>query len=221
MKRILLFALVIGLFAVQADAGPYYNLDKTTALGFTTYTDVDGLMPGTDKVGSLGIYDSTGFVSGYNSGAYGTMSGQVGFVAGPYENFGYGGDDLVTSEISYGGNPGLIGLGYDGVRSYFQNDNDDKWSYELFFFVGATEYKSGFVEVDGSGGHAYLLAGSGLNLDLSTISDIGIRVQGKIVGGDYPSGNDSAHVSVVPVPGAILLGILGLSAAGLKFRKFA
>ena len=30
-----------------------------------------------------------------------------------------------------------------------------------------------------------------------------------------------AESSVVPVPGAVLLGILGLSAAGIKLRKFA
>ena len=32
---------------------------------------------------------------------------------------------------------------------------------------------------------------------------------------------DNVDVSVVPVPGAVLLGILGLGVAGLKLRKFA
>jgi hypothetical protein len=45
-------------------------------------------------------------------------------------------------------------------------------------------------------------------LDLPTISNqTGAQLQGQIV-------------SPVPIPGAILLGILGLSAAGLKLRKF-
>jgi trimeric autotransporter adhesin len=47
----------------------------------------------------------------------------------------------------------------------------------------------------------------------------------------YPSGDstlvnfgvdvDAAQVPVVPLPGAVLLGMLGLGAAGLKLRKFA
>ena len=40
---------------------------------------------------------------------------------------------------------------------------------------------------------------------------------------DYPGhiGVDNLTVSPVPVPGAILLGLLGLGAAGLKLRKYA
>ena len=37
----------------------------------------------------------------------------------------------------------------------------------------------------------------------------------------YPSWGVFSDVSVVPVPGAVLLGILGLSAAGWKLRKYA
>jgi hypothetical protein len=32
---------------------------------------------------------------------------------------------------------------------------------------------------------------------------------------------ETSTLTVVPVPGAILLGILGLSVAGVKLRKFA
>ena len=37
----------------------------------------------------------------------------------------------------------------------------------------------------------------------------------------YPSWGEFSDVSVVPVPGAVLLGMLGLSVAGIKLRKFA
>lgn len=49
----------------------------------------------------------------------------------------------------------------------------------------------------------------------------------RLVGiGGPPSGWDPGYLdpialAVVPVPGAVLLGVLGLSAAGLKLRKFA
>jgi hypothetical protein len=39
--------------------------------------------------------------------------------------------------------------------------------------------------------------------------------------GAYPSWGTFGDVSVVPVPGAVLLGILGLGAAGIKLRKHA
>jgi hypothetical protein len=39
--------------------------------------------------------------------------------------------------------------------------------------------------------------------------------------GAYTSRSGSADASVVPVPGAVLLGILGLGAVGVKLRKFA
>jgi len=39
--------------------------------------------------------------------------------------------------------------------------------------------------------------------------------------GDFNVTGGSLDATIVPVPGAILLGILGLSAAGIKLRKFA
>lgn len=40
-------------------------------------------------------------------------------------------------------------------------------------------------------------------------------------GGVVNTGIDNVQVGVVPVPGAVLLGLLGLSAAGMKLRKYA
>jgi len=222
MRRSILFILVFGLFAAHANAA-LWELDKPTALGFTTYTDFDG--GGGDTIGSLGVYDkSIGYVSGTNFGAYGVpFTNEVGFVGGPIVDLDGGGDDLVTAEISYGGDPGLTGSGYDGIAAYIANDNDDIWAYQLFYIIGATEYSSGaFVEVGPAGGHAYLSTGAPGGeggLDLADIDDIGFRVQGDIKGGAYPSGGDTFHASVVPVPAAVWLGMLGLSAAGLRLRK--
>ena len=54
------------------------------------------------------------------------------------------------------------------------------------------------------------------------ITNIGLQIGSNMGSGDYemPSGT-SFDVNVVPVPGAVLLGILGLSVAGIKLRKFA
>ena len=133
------------------------------------------------------------------------------------------GDDLVEAEISYGSNPGLSGLNYDGITAYFQNDNNSTWSVRLFFDIGNTRYWSTVAALDGFGGSTYLTAGNfGGTLDLSTITDIGFRVSAIMDGsGTNPSSPDAFHISVVPVPAAVLLGILGLGVAGLKLRKYA
>jgi hypothetical protein len=53
------------------------------------------------------------------------------------------------------------------------------------------------------------------------ISNIGFKIGTNMGSGDYemPSGT-AFDVDVVPLPGAVLLGMLGLSAAGMKLRKF-
>jgi len=220
MKRIVLFTLLIGLFSVQADAG-LWELDRTTALGFTTYTNIGGAG---DAIGSLNVYDGPGNrVYGTGVTGYPSMSGVVGFTTTTFADGGDA-DTTTTAEISYGGNPGLTGSPYDGITSYFENDNDDIWSVQLFYQIGATEYNSGaYVTLAGLGGSAWLSTGAPMGgLDLSTITDIGFRIQGNMTGlGGNPSNPDSFHVSLVPVPAAVLLGILGLGVVGWKLRKYA
>jgi len=107
--------------------------------------------------------------------------------------------------------------------SYFQNDNDDIWEVQLFYVhTTSGEYASAWTSLAGDGGSAYLSTGGpGTGLDLDDISDIGFRIRGDMLNGDYPSSGDAFHISLVPVPGAVLLGLLGLGAAGWKLRKFA
>ena len=227
MKRFLLFTLVIGLFAVQADAG-MWELDRPTALGFTTYTNLNFTGAG-DSIGLLDVYDGPGneYYDGGGVTGYSVMSGLVGFTTTTFGDAGDAGA-TVRAQISYGGSPGLSGSPYDGISSYFENDNEDKWSVQLFYTdsVDAGLHESAWVELDGPGGSTYLTAsasGNGL-LNLANITNIGFRVEGNMIGQsnpDYPSNPDAFHISLVPVPGAVLLGILGLSVAGIKLRKFA
>lgn len=156
--------------------------------------------------------------------AYGVtpMRGAIGFQGSLRD--GTGGDVSATAEIYADSPTGLSGTGYDGIKAFFANDDDDQWFFELFYVVGGTEYNSGFVGINGSDAGpphtAYLTApfASAGYLDLAQITNIGFRVK---IDFGTDGASDTFHVSVVPVPGAVLLGMLGLSAAGLKLRRLA
>ena len=87
-------------------------------------------------------------------------------------------------------------------------------------YGGGTTANYGFIldgTADGLGGaddfQSFTLAGVFRNLSSVTFS--GIRIN------TTPGGIslDNINAEVVPVPGAVLLGILGLSVAGIKLRK--
>lgn len=210
MKRMLLFLMVVGLFAAQA-SGDVYKLDYGTATQFTS----GAILPGAGDTDTL-TYGP--LLTPPNPYGVPIMSGDVGFQGGLLD--GAGGDTAATVEIFVAGNAGLSGSGYDGITSYFQNDNDDVWSFELFYDDGGGERSSGFVGLAPGGGSAWLTAPAAVagSLNLANITKMGFRVMGDF---GAQGSSDTFHVSLVPVPGAILLGVLGLSVAGIKLRKFA
>jgi hypothetical protein len=219
MKRnILLAILAVGLFAGQAFAD-MWEVDKDTALLFTDYVVTQGSLSN-----SLSVYDSpTSKYFGTGPDMYGPMSGQVGFYGG------LAGDAIpgtAIMEIFFEGALGLDGAGYDGISCYFQNDDQSIWSFQLFYVTAEGEHASAWAELGGLGGSKVLTASAGApgGLDLEDIEKIGFRVMGTDMGGasqGHPSYSDDFHVSIVPVPGAILLGLLGLGAAGVKLRRFS
>jgi len=233
MKRVLLFTLVIGLFAVQANAA-MWELTEPVAKGFTTVTNTndaaDAVGDGTyGLLDDVSIYDDpTTKIYGPGGPNYGSegglMSGAVGFVA-TFVDFS-GDNDAVIAEVSYGGSPGLVGQGFDGITSYFQNDNNSEWTVRLFYSDTSGKYYSSPATTLGpGGGDAYLTVnapGGFTSLDLANITDIGFEISA-VMGGAFPSPSspDAYHLSLVPVPAAVLLGILGLGVAGLKLRKYA
>jgi len=94
-------------------------------------------------------------------------------------------------------NPGLSDI-YDGFELPIANDNDDEWRYQAY--------------VTAEAGTAY-----------STVTGIGLELQWDRLLNEGASGDDY-NVSVVPVPGTLLLVMLGLVATGVtgvKLRRFA
>lgn len=63
--------------------------------------------------------------------------------------------------------------------------------------------------------HSFYTLDFGADRDFSTLQDIGFIIE------TGSSTGDTFHTSVVPVPGAVLLGMLGLGAVGIKLRRFS
>ena len=218
MKRILLFTLVIGLFAVQANAA-MWQLDASTARQFTqlsTNSIAYDLQLVIDNPGTAGstTYVDDGFHG--SPAAYGDiMQLAVGF-AGTASNQAVSGDDpemwigkTFVNEFALG----------DTLLIPIANDNDDSYWYTAWYSTDSL---------------ANIVQGTSLQLGKDTKGSVSVNIPGVVPGGGAlthfgfaleldPSSSfpDNFHTSVVPVPGAVILGILGLGVVGIKLRKYA
>lgn len=206
MKRVLLTVLVVGLLATQASAS-MYTLDRTTAKTFTQQNPVIGglneLYLSIDRPGTLGStinYQANGSWTQYGA----PMTYDVGFV-------GSLGFNEIMQIGKDGDLPGNDGVSMDSFGVAIANDdNNDNWGVRLYM-VGVSYTVPSFTT---------LAPGSGtflsLNFTPGTVTEFGFEV-------DYPAttGSDQFHISVVPIPAALILGLLGMGAAGLRLRRFA
>ena len=223
---IICFAAIC-LSSAPAMADPYM-MNATTAagmrqlsisagdIGFSYYV---GYNPGdlADRV--FGLYSEYGA----------TMNLDVGFTGNLVDNDG---SDSAIAQIGLvnltlpGGVPTYSPLGlsgnFDGFKLPISNDdNNDTWRYQAYVTVGDTltpTYFSGWSTL-ASGTETDLLV-SFSSIDFATVTGIGFNIEWKpsLNGGDL---SDEYHTSVVPIPAAVLLGILGLGVVGIKLRKYA
>lgn len=203
MKRVLFTVLAVGVLASQASAAMYV-LDPSVAHQFTQInapTASNKLQLGIDWPGTA---SGTAFLTNGDfappADVYGvTMQLNVGFV-------GYlGGGQVIT----IGASPTLAG--FDSFGASIANDDDDPWTVQLYAIDGGGTHTSGWIAL-GSNSQTFLTVPS---VDFSTLSGLGFEVKGE----RFPA--DNFNVSVVPVPAALILGLLGMGAAGLKLRRFA
>lgn len=90
---------------------------------------------------------------------------------------------------------------------------------EIILLEGGTSYLDGNLETYvGSGTFFYAPSAVGEQYYLNLVLDTATSPDSTV---GMPSWGEFNNVTVTPVPGAFLLGILGLGAAGLKLRKYA
>ncbi len=226
MKRILLFLVVVGLFTGQASAGMYV-MDAATAINLrdVTYYNADA----SSSLDWVGYNDGTAW-NNIQAGIRVSGSGDYGFPM--YYQVGFAGDlkdsalgiPLASVDIGAAANTNgvldalkLLGS-FDSYGLNIANDNDDSWEYNLYADFSTKSYRSPAWTLLGSETHTFLtlslVSAPGGSEDFQYLTDIGFEIRAT----KY---TDTYHTSVVPVPAAVVLGILGLGVVGLKLRKYA
>lgn len=238
--RLLIVALTVCMIVTQATADPF-TLNYDAALLLTMQDAYHGSSPYTVGLDSGSPYTDP---AAYNPPPPGFMQGQVGFIGQLDPD--YTGDVFGWMQIGGGTSTGdvidkALGLGYssndlsgyDSFELFVANDNDDFWGAMLYVETASgTYYSSGDTSITSYSEFTELSKHTSqmLTMDISSITDrTSVLDLGFVVGGshiqaindDYPSYPDYFHISVVPTPAAVLLGILGLGVAGWKLRRFA
>lgn len=236
MRKVLFFSVcLVALFALSSvSKADIYEMDIPTAALMYAHDWSDpvavpaneiyyrGYNPGTSADKIAGVFNSYGAVMEYEVGFAGHLIIDTDLVNQPGDPT----NQLASVKIGLADNikRALLSGTYSGFTLPISNDDNQTWEYKLY----AEEYgPSTYWESDdwtsvASGNQITLSLDFTHDVDFTNLKDIGFIVQfNKLTTGRNSNESDDYHTSVVPVPEAILLGLFGMSAAGLKLRKFA
>ncbi|HCO94496.1 MAG TPA: hypothetical protein DIU00_11185 [Phycisphaerales bacterium] len=247
MKRFLLFTLVIGLFAVQANAAMFLTLDDGLN-NVVTIQDGSGLF-GEDGIvngqitfnGGVGLNWTGNVTTGWSKGLYPANPPKMDLNSVNLSSLGAGTMTIMLTDQDFsvpaGGSSQVllssIGGTTDGTVELTQildRENTAGGPITTIPIVGTSgDYTIASSDyafvVNGPFTPAPLLSFGSTASVGAPVTDGSLFSLTEIVTITHTAAYDStsfdAVSTVVPVPGAVLLGMLGLSVAGIKLRKFA
>ncbi len=224
-KLVVLSVCLVAMLAVSTvSKAAMYELDEAMALDMRILSRSTGDSGSLWFVGTLTGPDQIPNTPDYPD-IYGsdTMIYQVGFTGNISEGTPIDGSATAWIGLANDDGLGLNGTYDQGFALPIANDNGDIWRYRAFYQLMDDDpiFSDQAILLADTATTLYIPG----SLNLSQLVAIGFEIQW--VSKDNPSQaggfktGDQYSTSVVPVPGAILLGLLGISAAGIKLRRFA
>lgn len=195
-----------------------YTFDQIT----DSIVQLDPSTGGTLATIDIGVIDIEGEGSiAFRSDGMGFLCSSAG-LTGQLWNF----DIIVPSSTaitSYGGlNPSMDGLDFNGSGVLYGLSQGGTNLYTINQTTGATTLVgSTSLQLAYLGGLTFTSDGTLYAVINDSLYTINAGTGAATLVGAIGYDNISGLTAVVPLPGAVLLGILGLSAVGVKLRKFA
>ena len=212
MKRLMTISavgvLIIAASSAQADLMNNGDFETGDLTGWTVFTTTNGTVGG-PSLPDVVLFDTNNDGTATNSARFNV--GRVDYYAGGRRGGG------IYQNVNVGA-PGSYRLQADvAVASSY--GNLDAGLFELLFdSIVVDSYDFGSISANDSD-HA-LLAADLVGVTAGT-HEVRIRMGRNFEIRDYTPRQYIDNVSLVPVPGAALLGMIGLGAVGVKLRKFA
>jgi hypothetical protein len=203
MKKLILIS-ILALMATPAFAVPTFQFTLTDLQSFAI--DTTSGVTTASYGGTLATYN--GPLAVWPDGEANPLTGQVGWTL-------TNGNMGTTGQLGLGTTVDLLVNSPSQISLLVYNDNQQNWSFALYAYDGTnTPVQSGWIAITPLGGSAYL------TLNISTLSFDGTDIAGLLIQNNT-GGPDDFHASAtVPVPGAILLGGIGVALVGwLRGRR--